>query len=357
MKDELDSICPIFIRYSNGMTEQVGSGVLFKSEDDLYLLTAAHVIDWSTRGTLCIPCNDGINPIVGYVSSIYAPLSIDRSKDKLDFGYYKINEIISKKLYENFKPIAREECWLSDNIVEDDIYSFSGFPLNKSKQKGGIISSEFFSYSGTAVNSNAYTSLNYNQETNIIVNFRMKKATNTQGQRISPPHPKGISGGGIFRWPKILNKNFKRSLVGIGHTYLSHQNLLIGTKLNVLLSFIARRNPSVYAEPNINLANKNSIPFFIGLAYYKKEEWPLLLSQFEDSNKMHKSHAEWREAAENGIEYMHQKGNLMVPIELSAEEISVFCRMNNLPNISKTRNLLVSKKLNELIRDSEYINY
>lgn len=358
MENELSSVCPIFIRYSNGKSEQVGSGVLLQLENDIFLLTAGHVIDWMEQGTLCIPCNDGISSITGYISSIYAPMSIDRNDDKLDIAYFKLDDDLVTKIHKDFIPITRDECWVTDSSQESDIYSFSGFPLNKTKNRNGKISSEFFSYSGTAVDIETYKTLGYNLETNILVSFRRKKSMNSLGEKIIPPHPKGISGGAVFRWPKNIHRKkqkLKRYLVGIGHTYLSNKNLFIGTKLDVILKFISLRNPIVYKDADINFSPANRVPLFGGLAHYRREEWSLLKFQFEDAENMHNTWSEWREAAESGIEHMHRQGKIMIPIEISAKEISAYCRANNLPNISKTRIHIVNLKLADLIRDSEII--
>lgn len=353
MENELNSVCPIFLKGTNQKIEQIGSGVLLRFENDVFLLTAGHVIDWMERGTLCIPCKNGIGKIVGYVSSINAPMSIDRNDDKLDFAYFKLDSDLVINIHQDFFPITKDDCWVTDYLQEDDIYSFSGFPLNKAKNRNGKFSSEFFSYSGTAVDTKTFESVGYSHETNIIISFRRKKSVNMEGEKLIPPLPKGISGGGVFRWPKNVfggKQKLKRYLVGIGHTYLNEKNLLIGTKLDVVLKFMALRNPISYSDARLNFSPANRVPLFLGIAHYRRKEWELLKNQFDDSERMHDTWSEWREAAEIGIESMYKQGKIMIPIDLPAKEIDEYCKKNKLPNISKTRNCMLNLKLADLIK-------
>jgi len=135
MNRELDSVCPIFVRYENDIVEQIGSGVLLRIKDKMFLLTAAHVSDWSEKGDLCIPTKNGIQAIAGYFASILSPMGLRRSKDKIDMFYFQLDNSLVKNMHEDFKPLHRNECWLTDNTLPDDLYTFSGFPLNKSKKK------------------------------------------------------------------------------------------------------------------------------------------------------------------------------------------------------------------------------
>lgn len=67
---------------------------------------------------------------------------------------------------------------------------------------------------------------------------------------------------------------------------------------------------------------------------------------------MQRSWSEWRNAAESGIEYMDRKRKILIPIELSSDEINAFCKKNNLKNIGRTRADLATHKLMQMIRES-----
>jgi len=144
-------------------------------------------------------------------------------------------------------------------------------------------------------------------------------------------------------------------LVGIGHTYLQKHNCLIGTKISLLFEFISLNNPGLFTTNIDQKQSIDSIPMFVSIVYYKKEEWQLLMSQFDDSDKMHNTWREWRQATENGIEHMHKKGKLLIPVQLSADEIVEYCISQNLANTSKTRSRMASQKLSKMLRESKVI--
>jgi hypothetical protein len=93
------------------------------------------------------------------------------------------------------------------------------------------------------------------------------------------------------------------------------------------------------------------MPQFVSIIRYKKEEWDLLMSQFADAKNMQDSWAQWRHAAELGVERMTRSGHLVIPIELSSEEILLHCQKTGEPNIGRTRTNLASIKMMELMKE------
>ena len=55
--------------------------------------------------------------------------------------------------------------------------------------------------------------------------------------------PHGISGGGVFIWPKNMSKipPSNRKLVGIGHTW-KNNGYFIATRIEIFLEAILRNN-------------------------------------------------------------------------------------------------------------------
>lgn len=353
MKTATDAVCPIFVLHNKtDRLEQIGSGVLIHIKDKTFLLTAAHVTDWMEVGYLCVPTDDGINEITGHYASLLTPTGLNRNADKLDMAYFLLSNELAIKLGSYFYILKREEYWLTDNLLDGDVYTFTGYPLSKAKVvSDNVYTSEMFSYTGEAAVKRKYKSLKFNAESNIIINFRIKKAIDLySGKKRMPPHPRGISGGAIFRWPKCHGDSFERNLVGIGHRYLSKHNCLVGTKIPMYFSFIAANHPDLFKDEVTN--NQNSIPLFLALVAYKKEEWDTLMSQFEDAENMQSSWAEWRNSAEYGVEHMDRSGKSIIPIEVSADEIQSYCETHNLPNTGHTRVGLANERMYAMIKES-----
>jgi hypothetical protein len=349
-----NAVMPIFLTDNfNENVEQIGSGVLIEIGEEIYLLTAAHVTDWRDKGILCIPGKSGIKPIAGHVVSLEMPTKIDRQNDKVDISYFRLSHDLAQDLHDEAKPIVREDMNLTESLIEGDLYTFAGYPLTKTKVKTDVVSSEPFFFTGEASSAQKYSTLGYDIHRNIVINFNRKKVKYYDGSQFTAPHPRGVSGGGIFSWPKdfsVRPRMPERLLVGIGHTYHERHHCLVGTRINVYLSLIQRNHPSLFEEV-IERQMVETVPAYMGIVWYKREEWDLLMSQFEDAASMHKTWSEWRQAAENGLEQMLRQGTIMIPMEISSKEIMDFCRSNGLPNIGRTRIRLCNQKLYEMIKE------
>jgi hypothetical protein len=135
--------------------------------------------------------------------------------------------------------------------------------------------------------------------------------------------------------------------VGIAHTYVESKQLLVGTRINTYLACIFRNNPRL-AQLEAEHVSEASIPMILGIAWYRRDQWAQLLSDFADARHMHKTWDEWRRAAENGIEQLSRRGRIIYPVLLDAEEITRYCHERGLPNIGKTRLRLVNERLSKL---------
>ena len=200
--------------------------------DTPFILTAAHVTDLTTQGTICAPTKDGILPIQGGFGHARLPRNIPRNKDKYDVAYFSVTHEFASSMHHAISPLSIEDCRLRESLVEDDIYTFTGYPASKSKARAEVHSSEVFSYTGAASSVSKYRRMGYDSKDHILVNFNRKNSINNRGEQLMAPHPRGISGGGVFDWPKdVIEKmdpKFPRSLVGIGHTYEKRSNCLAG---------------------------------------------------------------------------------------------------------------------------------
>lgn len=108
MKDPYDSLVPIFrAEKTPSRVQQHGTGVYFKLNGDVYLLTAAHVIDGSEPGQLLVPGPDGLVPVAG---SMYASFVGDenRKNDNSDFALFRL-EAGCKKALNHLQPVSADK--------------------------------------------------------------------------------------------------------------------------------------------------------------------------------------------------------------------------------------------------------
>ena len=92
---------------------------------------------------------------------------------------------------------------------------------------------------------------------------------------------------------------------------------------------------------------------YLGIAWYKRDEWSRLKNEFADSTRMHNTWNEWRQATEAGMESMLRINKIMYPIVLEADQIKEYCLKNNKPNTSSTRVRMVNEVLHILISETE----
>ncbi len=247
MKEEFSELCPIFVDSSKGIVQQ-GTGVLIDLFDSIFLFTAAHVLDEMVERShdLLIPCKGGIDSIEGSYSYIALKHKQNRNEDMIDVAYFKLTNEIAERLHDSLEPLPEDKIVPINNFSLFDVATFAGYPHSKSKIRGTAAMNEIASYSGVLVDQNEYKELGYEPALNILTKFRAKKAVKPDGTHYNSPKPQGISGGGIYLWPKTddgKSHPVDRRLIGIGHTYKKRENLLIGTNILYCINCVLRNNP------------------------------------------------------------------------------------------------------------------
>lgn len=354
--DHTSAVMPLFL--DNGRKlEQFASGVAITLNGTVFILTAAHVTDLAAQGgSLCAPTRNGLLPICGSYAHTLLPRDIPRNKDKYDVAYFRLTSEFAVSLHQAIRPLTLKDCRLRESLVENDVYTFSGYPTSKAKARGEVHFSEAFSYTGTAASISKYRRMNYDPSDHILVNFNRKKSIKGGGVQLTPPHPRGISGGGVFAWPKDvferMQPDFPRFLVGIGHTYEKRSSCLIGTRINQLLALIVANHIDI-AKETASEESETATPMFLTMVWYRQEEWHLLMADFDDADKYHKTWNQWRQAFENGLEHLGRDGMLPTPVEITREEILEYCQQQRQPNTSQTRLTLANTKFMRMIRERQ----
>lgn len=344
---------PIFFAENPGARlRALGSGVLLRLKEEVFLLTVAHVTDEMDRGSLLIPGREEIVPIDGFRSHVPLPVGSTRAADKIDIAYLRLSEQSRLDVHSDFEPLEWNNLGIFDTLCEGDLYTFAGFPASRSKTRSGIVRGELFKYSGGAASNSLYADLDYDPSQQIAIAFNRKRSM-VGDQLQTAPHPRGISGGGIFAWPKSVrfgpSDQQPRRLVGIGHTFHEAPGCLVGTRINGYVAAIAANHPALLPPPP---GQPEGVPMVSGLIWYRAEDWEQLKADFEDSESMHSSWHEWREVAQHTVEKVRLKGVELLPVELSADEITQYCTKAGLPNISRTRIGLVNRTLRDLVLES-----
>ena len=85
-----EELCPIYVELDNKM-EKIATGVFINIFNNIFLLTAAHVIDQAKnlKKEISIPLKYGLQNIAGTLYHRYLEDGEYRNDDMIDFSYYK----------------------------------------------------------------------------------------------------------------------------------------------------------------------------------------------------------------------------------------------------------------------------
>lgn len=233
--DPEHALVPIFFQLkSAGVSDQIGTAVFVEFSGMPFLFTSAHVTDRERLGALVIPTPLGMLEVDGYLSYIDLLPDGSREDDSVDVAYWRLASEFARLLCTYFRPLPQARCRLIETALELGVCTVYGYPLSRAQRLGAKHSSETASYRGVAAAVEIYEQLGLSPETHIVVHFHRSRAVSTDGQRINPIHPRGLSGGGIFAWPEGHELSDDWSLphlVGIFHTYKQSEGLMIGSHL------------------------------------------------------------------------------------------------------------------------------
>ena len=291
-----DELCPIYVETQDDF-EKIATGVLLNVFDNVFLLTASHVIDQAKNinKEIAIPTKNGLENISGTLYHRYLQKNENRDDYMLDFSWYKLAPKMIDILHEDFIPLTKEKIEISDDFtfqhdkslepipvkemmkrmkflydnptpenneklefINDFIIKskiiFVGYPNTKSKVRETSYSDEKTYYHGDGVGEDIYKSYNCTLVDNIIAEYGKKGTMNTDFDATNSPKPEGISGGGIYRLIETKD-GLDRKLIGIGHTYKAKKHLFIGTNISFCLDVISQRlerEKSILQEELIN---------------------------------------------------------------------------------------------------------
>ncbi|MEX2206661.1 MAG: hypothetical protein WEF50_10585 [Myxococcota bacterium] len=345
------SVCPIFVAPNNrpNVLQPLGSGVLLSLGDETFVLSAAHVVDTLDWGALMLPGVSGFVEFGGNFHRRPMEPGKSRNEDAIDFAFLRLAPETVAELSPEFRPLGWQDLGLFETLGEGDLYTFAGFPASRTKVRRRVVQSELFKYTGGAASDALYQETGFDPELHIAMMFNIARCV-VGGEKIqATADPHGVSGGGIFSWPKTVREGpseaAPRRLVGIAHTYRKRPGCLVGTRINGCVAAILHHYPNL--DPTAGQGSRGAIP--VGVVWYRESDWPRIRREFEDGHQMHASFNEWREAAQTGIETLLKRGVEAVPVPLAIEEITKYCTETGQPNIGRTRGELASRRVAEAI--------
>jgi len=86
----------------------------------------------------------------------------------------------------------------------------------------------------------------------------------------------------------------------------------------------------------------------VGIAWYRREQWPRLLEISADRSDLEDSYDNWLVHVTEAFETMRNEGLDPVKVDVDTEELLAWCRRRNLPVSAKARARYVTEKVQKI---------
>ncbi len=80
----------------------------------------------------------------------------------------------------------------------------------------------------------------------------------------------------------------------------------------------------------------------LGIGFYRREQWPLLLETAVDSHLLEKTYDDWMTVLDSSIENIRATGLEPELVDIDVEELLAFCKKEGLPNNAAARSRFIS---------------
>ena len=85
----------------------------------------------------------------------------------------------------------------------------------------------------------------------------------------------------------------------------------------------------------------------VGIAWYKRDQWQLLLNVSVDRDELEATYTDWEKDAEKALKQLRQGGLEVVKVPVEIEELLDWCQSRNVPVNGNARSQYAAYKLQE----------
>ncbi|HYM94027.1 MAG TPA: hypothetical protein VET23_07800 [Chitinophagaceae bacterium] len=246
----LRATCQLYQWVDNDSELFVANGctVLFEFNSSFYCFSNAHVLADSQLGKTFFLLKDGTTMTVGGELFYSLPISSSQRKDdSLDIAIVKLNSTVAEHLSNDGQRFLNlNHIQTLSKLSKENVLLIAGYPASKTKVdvkekrlKFNPLISRTIPYLKKVNNETFSHGLHH------IAEFPIKsfKETST-GERMRAPKPHGISGSGLWLFPKSINHS--PTLIGILSEYHENNAILISTKIDLFIDLLRHKfDPSI----------------------------------------------------------------------------------------------------------------
>lgn len=191
-------------RLENQLYQLFGSGFLVKHAGQIFLVSAAHVLEkLKTEELYFFISPTEIASISAHISGkvFLSPCTGDRKNNLIDIGVTKLSWG-SASPYPEIAQFAMDISYLKPRYLPRHAkdYLIVGYPASQSKtnKPGRAISSTRFGYDGTTSSDDVYTANGLSCESHLILTFNPSIGYDKNGNHRNFPKPQGMSGSPVW---------------------------------------------------------------------------------------------------------------------------------------------------------------
>jgi hypothetical protein len=232
---------------TNNQYALIGSSVVVGFGTELFLFTAAHVLD---HGSLVVGLPRGFAKLQGEVIKSTPPKGRRREDDAADIGIVRLSDELRESLA-GVPFISAPGLDVDDQAVDVPAtkhYMVVGFPSSRARF---IVGDRRARFEGFVLTSKPARSLDYQllgltDHAHIVLDFEQKTARAPDGQTIAPK-VNGVSGGGIWNLGDSFNpEGFRARLAGIAIEWHRRKaKVIIGTRISLYCEVLRQHRPDL----------------------------------------------------------------------------------------------------------------
>jgi hypothetical protein len=215
-----------------------------------FILSAAHVFESCPRSTLYLPGQHALEQLTGTVFKNTIAVGVSRRDDPIDIAIMEISADRATAIQQSYCFLTPECLDANDVGLPGRYYEFRGYPASRTHVNPTTkkIRRSLFSFLTPCASPTIYVRTGFNPNLNLLLPFDRKHVGNEQGTHSVAPHPRGISGGGIWRrtidsFSEDLSKSGK--LVAIFTEYHEQQKTVVGVRIALFLEAIRAKYPEL----------------------------------------------------------------------------------------------------------------
>lgn len=238
----LNSTCQLFYK-----AKAIGSGVFINIDNNKYLVSAAHVLEPEFIDRMTIPNGEILIDIQGVLVVTEIPNGGEREDDKIDLGIVKLTEDCAREIEKRFRFLTITDIDLEHVELKSHQYMFCGYPVETTvvKNMEMIINPIPLKVRTKIVRKEFKKVPTYTAGSKWILGFDRSRQINISKQQVeSPPHPKGVSGAGLWSIPVNPNipiEDTDLKLVGIMTDYFEQgDHVVCATNILLVLEVIKK---------------------------------------------------------------------------------------------------------------------